>query len=84
MDLIIPGFRVRVTALENAVQRTKNRIKENGELGFIIRQETNVKALGNRKGVLLESLSAPGKKRGDAWMGWLPLDEIEMEIWNET
>mgnify|MGYP003661798886 CR=1 FL=1 len=83
MDLIVPGFRVKVTALDNAEQRTKNRIRENGELGFIIRQESNVIALQNRKGVLLESLSSPGKKRGDAWMGWLPLNEIDMEVWKD-
>jgi hypothetical protein len=80
MSLIVPGFRVRITALSNASLRTKNRIRENGEDGFIFRQETNVIALDNRRGVLLESLTSSGK-RGDAWMGWLPLDEVEMEIW---
>ena len=82
MSLVVPGFRVRIKALPNAAMRTKNRIRENGELGFIFRQETNVIALDNRRGVLLESLISKGK-RGDAWMGWLPLNEIEMEIWQD-
>jgi len=80
MDIIIPGFRVRVCALDSASSRTKNRLLENGEEGFMLRQRANAIGLGNRPSVLLEALIGKGK-RGDRWLGWLPNNEIEIEIW---
>jgi hypothetical protein len=82
MDLIVPGFRVKITAVSDASSRTKNRIRENGSSGFVLRQESNVIALNNRPGVLLEALEGKGK-RGERWLGWLPVDEIEMEVWSD-
>ena len=95
--IVFPGLTLRITALPNASQRTKNRIRERGARGFVVRQTPtpckalenrkvvrqmpqSVKALENRLGVLLMGVD---DETPEPWIGWLPLDEINMEPWVE-
>ena len=79
--LVFPGLTLRITALPNASQRTKNRIRERGARGFVVRQTpTPCKALENRQAVLLMGVD---DETPEPWIGWLPLDEINMEPWVE-
>ncbi len=79
--IVFPGLTLRITALPNASQRTKNRIRERGARGFVVRQTpTPCKALKNRKALLLMGVD---DETPEPWIGWLPLDEINMEPWVE-
>jgi hypothetical protein len=79
--IVFPGLTLRITALPNASQRTKNRIRERGARGFVVRQTpTPCKALENRKALLLMGVD---DETPEPWIGWLPLDEINMEPWVE-
>jgi len=76
-----PGDHVKLTALPNANQRTKNRIRERGSQGFIVRSEVKpCMGLNNRMSIAFVACQ-PEKRRGDQWMGWLPVDEIEITPW---
>ena len=80
--LVVPGMKIRVDANESASSRTKNRIRERGEFGFVLKNRKTCYALGNRPSLMLMGLE-PGKLAGDQWLGWLPEDEIEFEQWVE-
>ncbi len=70
------GEHVAIAAKEEASERTRERIASKGTKGFIIRERLDShKAFAGGPALLLESL-VDGRKRGDRWMGWLPLDEI--------
>ena len=58
-----------------ACRRTKNRIHERGSEGFkVVRttQHVDFDDKSDRRWVLLTSLD------GSDWLGWLPIDEIEV------
>jgi len=75
------GAHVRLAPLKGAEQRTKNRIRERGGQGFIIKSEiTPVIGLDGRMGLLFVAVETSGD-RGDAWMGWLPMNEIKISPW---
>jgi len=79
--IVFPGLTLHITAKPNASQRTKNRIRERGAMGFVVRQMPQpVKALENRLGVLLMGVD---DETPEPWIGWLPMDEIDMEPWVE-
>jgi hypothetical protein len=79
--IVFPGLTLWITAKPEASQRTKNRIRERGDKGFVVRQTPQpVKALDNRQGILLMGVD---DETPEPWIGWLPTDEIEMEPWIE-
>ena len=79
--LVFPGLTLRITARPDASLRTKNRIRERGACGFVVKQmPTSVIALNNREGILLMGVAAEVR---EPWIGWLPTDEIDMEPWIE-
>jgi len=79
--IVFPGLTLRITALPSASLRTKNRIRERGARGFVVKQKpTSVIALNNREGILLMGVDDEVR---EPWIGWLPTDEIEMEPWVE-
>tara|TARA_Y100000310_G_scaffold308236_1_gene351139 strand:+ start:2443 stop:2712 length:270 start_codon:yes stop_codon:yes gene_type:complete len=82
-NLIVPGMVVNIKPLSNACSRTKNRIRERGEWGFVVKNIKSCVALDNRMSAFLMGQD-PGKIAGDQWLGWLPLDEIEMAQRLET
>ena len=55
---------------QNAKQRTKNRLREHGPQ-FQVLREMNAQCLGGRPAINVTSK--------DGWIGWLPLEEIELE-----
>jgi hypothetical protein len=81
--LIRPGLHVRVFPLHDATQRTQNRVRERGRSGFIVReQRSSVVALGNIPGILLMSVSDSEQGR-DPWLGWLPMCDIDVQLWED-
>ena len=78
--LVVPGMRLRIEANDNASSRTRNRIRERGEFGFVLKSRRPCAALHNRPSMCLMG-QEPGKLAGDQWLGWLPEDEIEFEQW---
>ena len=79
--IVFPGLTLRISAKPKASQRTKNRIRERGARGFVVRQTPMpCKALENRQAVLLMGVD---DETPEPWIGWLPLDEIDMEPWVE-
>ena len=81
--LIVPGLHVRVFPLLNATQRTQNRVRERGRSGFIVReQRASVVALGNIEGILLMSVS-DSEAGSDPWLGWLPMCDIDVQLWED-
>ncbi len=57
---------------QKAQQRTKNRIRENGQSGFVvILAHTQPRCLKHRPALLLESVDT-------GWRGWLPCEEVEV------
>ena len=72
------GQHVRLTALPGASRRTKSRINERGGRGFRVERDPMVPLFDNqgRRWVLL--MSACG------WNGWLPVDEVESEEFEEA
>jgi hypothetical protein len=76
-----PGDHVKLTARQNANQRTKNRIRERGSQGFIVKSEVKpVIGLNSQMGVCFVACQ-PEKRRGDQWMGWLVFDQIDVSPW---
>ena len=80
--LVVPGMKLRITPSDNASSRTRNRIRERGEHGFVLKNRSPCAALHNRPSMCLMG-QEPGKLAGDQWLGWLPEDEIEFEQWVE-
>jgi len=66
------GDAVALSASGGASQRTKNRIRERGKLGFsVLKSPRTIQCDGNR-GVLWVML----KSNDSDWQGWLPIDEV--------
>ena len=68
------GDTVFLAATPGACQRTKNRIRERGADGFTVEKEPQAASFANNRGVKWVMLTS---KSGD-WLGWLPVDEIEV------
>tara|TARA_Y100001937_G_C6853374_1_gene213105 strand:- start:186 stop:452 length:267 start_codon:yes stop_codon:yes gene_type:complete len=71
-----------------ACNRTKNRIREHGRLGFVIKKFVPGSGLfDNQAAILFNSvseLSSDGMGGKEAWVGWLPLGEIIMSEGEEN
>lgn len=66
------GDRVVLSPVGGASQRTKNRIRERGNLGFLVtKKPRHIQCAGNRgvSWVMLQSSDSD-------WQGWLPIDEV--------
>ena len=65
-----------------ACSRTKNRIREHGSEGFVVQKFVPGCGLfDGRPAILFNSVtefSSNGSGGKEPWMGWLPIDEIEM------
>ena len=76
------GDLLQIKPRQTASRRTKNRIKENGDQ-FIFMKKTNSSSLfSSSTAFLLRSIlenSSDGKGGRENWVGWLPLNEIELE-----
>ena len=68
------GDTVFLTATPGACQRTKNRIRERGAQGFEVRTKPQTTQFADNRGVDWVLLDA----KDSFWMGWLPVDEIEV------
>ena len=78
------GKHVTLRPTPKAKGRTKNRLREHGEGGFIVRGwSTGASCLEHRPALLLESVSKTSAG-GESWHGWLPREEIEIEVLNES
>lgn len=67
---------VAIAAKDDASPRTQSRIAEQGAKGFIVRDHLKEHpSFDGGSGLLVESLVDNGR-RGERWMGWLPLEEI--------
>ena len=74
------GDHITLRSTPQAQGRTKNRLREHGEDGFIVqRVSASVGCLGNRPALLLKSVSKTSSG-GESWHGWLPCEEIEVEV----
>ena len=76
------GETVLVKHNQSACNRTKNRIREHGAQGFVIKMFVPGSGLFvGRPAILFDSvteLSSNGKGGFEAWSGWLPIGEIIM------
>lgn len=63
---------VTITATSNATRRTKNRVRENGAEFQVI--------MGIAHDVATKQGSLLVRSMRSQWFGWLPMDEIEIEI----
>lgn len=68
--------KINLIAKSNANLRTKNRIRDNGPT-FILIKEIDSFALFEGKAILVDSLKTK-------WLGWLPIEQLEIEESNET
>jgi hypothetical protein len=66
------GDAVALSASGNASQRTKNRIRERGKLGFSVLQTPRTCLFADNRGALWAFL----KSNDSDWQGWLPIDEV--------
>mgnify|MGYP001293556888 CR=1 FL=1 len=77
MVIVKLGQHVAMTAKEDASERTRSRIQEQGSAGFVVRDHLRKHpSFSGGPGLFVESLVDKGRK-GERWMGWLPLEEIE-------
>ena len=66
------GEHIMLSPTQKAQQRTKNRIRENGQSGFVVLvAHREPLCLSRQAALLLESV-------GTGWRGWLPCEEIEV------
>ena len=76
-----------IKAVPSASSRTRNRLREHGADGFIIRDgprrvmfdsgaQTWINVQSRSENVSLHKWGHPGKR--EAWFGWLPVNEIEV------
>ena len=78
------GEHIKLRPTPKAKGRTKNRLREHGEAGFIVqRVSANVGCLEHRPALLLESVSKTSTG-GESWHGWLPCEEVEVEVISES
>ena len=76
-------MRVRETvflkASNKATQRTRNRIREHGVLGFVVSSdEVCPSCMQGKKARIFDSVT-PTASGGIRWSGWLPTEEIEID-----
>ena len=76
------GETVNLKPTKGAVNRTKNRIRENGP-EFIVLKEPQTASFDRGGGlwVMLESIACncnDGRGGKEPWFGWLPIKEIEV------
>jgi hypothetical protein len=67
---------VNVTAKSDASTRTKNRIREHGKEGFRLEGRAPNKDNLNEEVILLRCLH---ECPSSGWLGWLPLNEVNVE-----
>ena len=60
-----------ITPNKNAKQRTKNRVKEHGPEFELIDDMSSVQCMEGREAINV--------KASDGWVGWFPLNEVEVE-----
>jgi uncharacterized protein YbbK (DUF523 family) len=76
------GETVFIKHNQSACNRTKNRIREHGAQGFVIKMfSPSCRLFGGYPAILFDSvskLSSNGKGGREAWHGWLPIGEIIM------
>ena len=76
------GQKVFLKHNQSACNRTKNRIREHGGQGFVIKMFVPSSGLfGNQPAILFNSvseLSSDGNGGKEAWSGWLPVGEINI------
>ena len=66
------GEHIMLRPTQKAQQRTKNRIRENGQSGFVVVvAHRRAVCLSRQWAFLLESV-------GTGWRGWLPCQEVEV------
>lgn len=81
MELKI-GEKVRLTANRFSSMRTKNRIKEHGNLFEIVRLDFSSALFDLRPAVLVRSETKnvkDGSGNHVPWFGWFPTDEIDFQ-----
>ena len=70
---------VFLKASNKATQRTRNRIREHGALGFVVwGDETHPVCMQGKKARIFESVTETASG-GIRWSGWLPAEEIELD-----
>ncbi len=76
------GQKVFLKHNQSACNRTKNRIREHGGQGFVIKMFVPGSGLfDNQPAILFNSvseLSSDGNGGKEAWSGWLPVGEISI------
>ena len=77
------GKTVFLSPTKGATNRTKNRIRENGP-AFVVRSSSKRVAFdkGAQSWILFESeaeRASDGNGGKEAWSGWLPVEEVEVE-----
>ena len=76
------GHKVLLMYNQSACNRTKNRIREHGSKGFIIKMfNPNSHLFGGQPAILFDSVSklaSNGKGGREAWRGWFPIGEFIM------
>ena len=66
------GEQIMLRPTQKAHQRTKNRIRENGQSGFVVLvAQMQPRCLEHRPALLLESVDT-------GWRGWLACEEVEV------
>lgn len=81
MELKI-GEKVRLTANRFSSMRTKNRIKEHGDIFKIVRLDFLSPLFDLRPAVLFRSETTNVKDGAGnyvSWLGWFPTDEIDFQ-----
>ena len=75
---------VKIIAKKSASSRTKNRIHAHGKDGFFLkRREISSKLFENKPAILVKSLTFSATKE-ERWFGWLPEEEIDIEILDQS
>ena len=70
---------VFLKASNKATQRTRNRIREHGALGFVVSSdEVSPSCMQGKKARIFDSVT-PTASGGIRWSGWLPTEEIEID-----
>ena len=73
---------LKIKAKKNSSSRTRNRIREHGDLFTLIKTVGFGAIWWDGGSLLVTALScnaSDGKGGKEHWMGWLPMDEIEVE-----
>ena len=76
-DVLTPGNHVALVPNEAASQRTKNRLREHGKQGFLVRQGPRQSVLFPGKIVALFESMTKLSSGNRTWMGWINIEEID-------